>query len=96
MYFGSGASTVYVAPFCGLSISMFKKIVSTWRKAIADLHTKFIRRPNSEESCIRTQAGFFKNYGMPLCIGVMDGSFIPIPNPGSEGKSLIYMLQPVC
>lgn len=91
MYFGSGASISYNSLLCGVEYGTLKNILSVFRPAIAALGQQFIRRPMTKQSALRAQAEFLYRFGLPRCIGVVDGTFIPVMNPGGDFNGLRFM-----
>lgn len=84
MYFSTADAIHHLSLLCKVPEGTLQYIVSETRKSLVTLYSKYVRRALSEEASIRMQAAFFKYYGLPLCIGVLDGTSIPIANPGAK------------
>lgn len=85
--YGNGAGTGHTASY--LSLGDGTTEVYTWRcfKAIYDLRSDFIRWPNEAER-IDIAADIAHDYVFGNCVGMMDGSLIPLEQrPGLEGAN---------
>lgn len=74
-------------PDCTLvKVNCLRYIVPKVVRAIAEMHSKYITFPNDEKQRIIMETGFHKRTTFPKCLGVVDGTFVPIRPPPPKGE----------
>lgn len=90
-YLSVGISFRKLQYLCYLRFSTLSKICREVRVLISELRVDFVTMPFLKEDAAQAEADFFKSTGLPMCIGVMDGSHVEIDKPrGVYGSSTMF------
>lgn len=93
-YVASGASIPFLSSIVLVNENALYIILPALRKAICELHVKYIRRPSTKKQAEKLEAGFFKQSGIPRMLGAVDGCLINIQKPGLkelEGRNFLFL-----
>lgn len=87
-YFASGSFLIVCGDFVGVHKSTASRTITRVSRAIARLHSQFIRFPETEEEITVTRQDFYAKYKFPRCIGIIDCTHIQIRSPGGEDAEI--------
>lgn len=77
----------------GLAKSTISLIVRRVSKAVVAIGPKYIRLPTSPEEVKEKVARFHQSYGIPQCIGAVDGTHIDIKRPNKDATDYMNRKQ---
>lgn len=77
----------------GLGRSTVSIIIRRVCKALVDIGPKYIKLPTTEEDVKEKVAGFYDLYGMPQCLGAVDGTHIEIKSPSANSQDYMNRKQ---
>nr|CAI5846202.1 unnamed protein product [Callosobruchus analis] len=83
-YLATGSFLVVVGDFVGIDKSTACKIVYKVCRAIAGLHTTFIRMPVTDDEAHINSNRFYNIARFPRCIGAIDCTHVRISSPGGN------------
>ncbi|KAJ3653970.1 hypothetical protein Zmor_013188 [Zophobas morio] len=83
-FLATGSFLQVAGDFIGISKATASQIIHKVTRAIASLHTVFIKMPATEDDCRRNSNQFHTIARFPKCIGALDCTHVKIASPGGE------------
>lgn len=83
-YYAVGSFQIVGGDLIGAHQTTVGRIVKRVSIALASFGKDFIRMPKTEEELTTTKKCFYEKFNFPNVIGVIDGTHIPILNPGGD------------
>ncbi|KAJ3659717.1 hypothetical protein Zmor_011391 [Zophobas morio] len=83
-YFVTGSFLQVMGDFAGVDKATASRIVYKVSRAIAGLHSRFIKMPETEDELKYNCREFYDINKFPKCIGTLDCSHVKIAPPGDE------------